>query len=63
MRPAVGWRSLSDWTQANSDKGLSETADGLASLDPKRPQPGRTILQVLGRRACSALIWRTTLKP
>jgi hypothetical protein len=25
--------------------------------------PGRTIWQVLGRRACSALIWRTTLKP
>jgi hypothetical protein len=24
---------------------------------------GRTILQVLGMRACSALIWRTTLKP
>ena len=26
-------------------------------------QPGRTILQVLGKRACSAWIWRTTLKP
>lgn len=26
-------------------------------------QPGRTILQVLGKRAWSALIWRTTLKP
>jgi len=25
--------------------------------------PGRTILQVLGKRACSALICRTTLKP
>ncbi|MEY3216385.1 MAG: hypothetical protein RLZZ280_762 [Pseudomonadota bacterium] len=24
---------------------------------------GRTILQLLGMRACSALIWRTTLKP
>ena len=24
---------------------------------------GRTILQLLGMRACSGLIWRTTLKP
>ena len=33
------------------------------AIQGNTPQPGRAILQLLGKRACSALIWRTTLKP